>query len=82
MYSVQYFVPFQDKLNTRMQYHNDTHHARAVAIYYLDFDRFFEYSAKFDAKRLISRKFSDPVVQEDMQHWPFKVIEAMPNAEN
>lgn len=29
----------------------------------------------FNAKRLIGRRMDDPVIMEDMKHWPFKVKE-------
>lgn len=28
----------------------------------------------FDAKRLLGRKFSDPIIQQDMKHYSFKVV--------
>jgi L1 cell adhesion molecule like protein len=28
----------------------------------------------FGVKRMIGRKFSDPILQNDMPHWPFKTV--------
>lgn len=34
----------------------------------------------FDAKRLMGRKFQDPMVQQDLPHWPFTVKEGREGA--
>ena len=32
----------------------------------------------FNTKRLMGRRYDDKVVEEDMKHWPFKVVNCSP----
>ncbi|XP_047154772.1 heat shock cognate 70 kDa protein 2-like isoform X1 [Vigna umbellata] len=66
--------------------HNDQgHNTTPSFVAFTDHERLIGNAAKnqaatnpqntiFDAKRLIGRKYSDPVVQKDMMLWPFKVV--------
>ncbi|WVY93914.1 hypothetical protein V8G54_033002 [Vigna mungo] len=66
--------------------HNDQgHNTTPSLVAFTDHERLIGNAAKnqaatnpqntiFDAKRLIGRKYSDPVVQKDMMLWPFKVV--------
>ncbi|WVY93351.1 hypothetical protein V8G54_032439 [Vigna mungo] len=66
--------------------HNDQgHNTTPSLVAFTDHERLIGNAAKnqattnpqntvFDAKRLIGRKYSDPLVQKDMMLWPFKVV--------
>jgi molecular chaperone DnaK (HSP70) len=59
------------KNQVAMNPHNTYVHAVILSLYHLT----HVYASVFDAKRLIGRKFSDPDVQADLKHFPFKVID-------
>ena len=52
-----------------------THATRQFTAIVLSVDRQSDFHSVFGAKRLIGRKFSDPGVQSDVKHFPFKIIE-------